>query len=63
MNAMMVGVAGDEDMSFDSYCIVCDRRIVGPKEVDADEEVKMVKKKSAGGAIRVSGRCGLMCLA
>ena len=41
-----------DDMSFDSYCIVCDRFIIPPKE-PATEAVKSVKKLAAG-AIRVS---------
>lgn len=41
------------EMSFDSYCIVCDRLIIPPKEPES-EAVKMVKKKSAAGTIRVS---------
>ena len=47
--------APGDDMSFDSYCIVCDRIIVPPKEPES-EAVKMVKKKSAAGTIRVSKR-------
>ncbi len=42
-----------DDMSFDSYCIVCDRLIIPPKEPES-EAVKIVKKKSAAGTIRVS---------
>lgn len=41
-----------DEMTFDSFCIVCDRLITPPKPVES--EVKMVKKKSAGGTIRVS---------
>jgi hypothetical protein len=49
---MMIEGEGDDGMAFDSYCIVCDRRISLPKQPDA-EDVKMTKKKSAGGTIRV----------
>jgi hypothetical protein len=40
------------DEPFETYCIVCDRVIVPPKEVEP-VEVKP-KKKAAAGAIRVS---------
>jgi hypothetical protein len=38
-------------MSFENFCIVCDRLILPPKEV---EQVKTAKKKPAAGTIRVS---------
>lgn len=40
-----------DSMFFNDYCIVCDRAIVAPKEPDV---VVPVKKKVAGGMIRVS---------
>jgi hypothetical protein len=44
----------DDGMSFENFCIVCDRLILPPKEV---EQVKTVKKKQAAGTIRVSRVC------
>jgi hypothetical protein len=41
----------DDGMSFENFCIVCDRLILPPKEV---EQVKTAKKKPAAGTIRVS---------
>ncbi|ORY34595.1 hypothetical protein BCR39DRAFT_117035 [Naematelia encephala] len=46
-----------DDFSFDSYCVVCDRLILPPKEPE-NEAVKMAKKKSAGGTIRVKNPDG-----
>lgn len=43
----------EDDMSFDSYCIVCDRLIVPPKPVVEVATEKTVKKKSCQGTIRV----------
>lgn len=42
----------DDAMFFNDYCIVCDRAIIPPKQV---ETVPVAKKKAAAGAIRVSG--------
>ena len=44
----------DDVMSFDNYCIVCDRLIVQPKEPEPEVPVAKPKKKVAGGTIRVS---------
>ncbi|WWD20417.1 hypothetical protein CI109_104893 [Kwoniella shandongensis] len=48
----------EEEAAFDSYCIVCDRLIVPPKEVDSPEGTKTVKKKVGGGTIRVKNADG-----
>lgn len=52
---MALAAAAMQDLSledtFDSYCIVCDRLIVPPKE---KEDVAVKPKKKAAGAIRVS---------
>ncbi|WWC73812.1 uncharacterized protein I206_107784 [Kwoniella pini CBS 10737] len=55
--SQMSGVTNDE-MPFDSYCIVCDRLIVPPKEVEPVEAPKTVKKKLGGGTIRVKNPDG-----
>ena len=48
----------DDELSFNSYCIVCDRYIVPVKPVEASEEEAVSApakpKKRAGGTIRVS---------
>ena len=49
----------DDELSFNSYCIVCDRYIVPVKPVEAKDEeeaasVAVKPKKRAGGTIRVS---------
>ena len=48
----------DDELSFNSYCIVCDRYIVPVKPVEANEEEAVSApakpKKRAGGTIRVS---------
>ncbi|WWC92689.1 uncharacterized protein L201_007648 [Kwoniella dendrophila CBS 6074] len=51
------GMTNDE-MPFDSFCIVCDRLIIPPKEVDPVEGSKTVKKKLGGGTIRVKNPDG-----
>ena len=43
----------DDLLSFDNYCIVCDRLIIPPKDVEPVNGAK-TKKKAAGGTIRVS---------
>ncbi|WRT69814.1 uncharacterized protein IL334_006805 [Kwoniella shivajii] len=54
-----MSVATDDEMAFDSYCIVCDRLIVTPKEVEpVAEGPKSVKKKLGGGTIRVKNPDG-----
>ncbi|WWD04469.1 hypothetical protein V865_002538 [Kwoniella europaea PYCC6329] len=55
--SQMSGVTTDE-MPFDSYCIVCDRLIIPPKEVDPVEGPKTTKKKLGGGTIRVKNSDG-----
>ncbi|WWC65993.1 uncharacterized protein I303_108615 [Kwoniella dejecticola CBS 10117] len=55
--SQMSGMTTDE-MPFDSYCIVCDRLIVPPKEVEPVEPPKTVKKKMGGGTIRVKNPDG-----
>jgi hypothetical protein len=49
----------DDDMSFNSYCIVCDRLITPPKPAAPVEEgtVSQKPKKRAAGTIRVSRTC------
>jgi len=47
-------------MSFNSYCIVCDRLITPPKPAEQPVEegnVSQKPKKRAGGTIRVSRTC------
>ncbi|OCF34339.1 hypothetical protein I317_05516 [Kwoniella heveanensis CBS 569] len=49
----------DDEMAFDAYCIVCDRLIVAPKEVESPEvKQPQPKKKFAGGTIRVKNPDG-----
>ncbi|WVF68386.1 hypothetical protein IAT40_003151 [Kwoniella sp. CBS 6097] len=48
----------DDEMAFDAYCIVCDRLIVPPKEVESPEPKALPKKKFAGGTIRVKNPDG-----
>ena len=44
---------GLDDLSFDNYCIVCDRLIDHPVEPEVVPS-KTTKKKAAAGTIRVS---------
>lgn len=44
-----------DELSFDNYCIVCDRLIVPPKEVLAETKTDVKPKKKACGSVRVSG--------
>ncbi|WVW87059.1 hypothetical protein I302_109116 [Kwoniella bestiolae CBS 10118] len=55
--AQISGVTTDE-MPFDSFCIVCDRLIIPPKEVEPVEGPKPTKKKLGGGTIRVKNPDG-----
>ncbi|KAK8849785.1 hypothetical protein IAR55_005121 [Kwoniella newhampshirensis] len=48
----------DDETAFDSYCIVCDRLIVPPKESECQDVTKTVKKKIGGGTIRIKNPDG-----
>lgn len=45
----------EDDLSFHSYCIVCDKIIVAPKQdkKEGADEIEGKKKKKAQGTIRV----------